>query len=242
MMKRRLWGLAAAFSLMMLGMMGVSAQEDACYAKNGTWDAAKQQCTMQSGVTVNVTYPLELAGTGIAEQTVDDFLEQTRTQFIQSYAPDWSLPGYANYWSMNVTYDLFQFSPDVRSVKLNLSDYTGGAHPNLTFQTFTFDLANQKVLALADIFQDGVNPWPTLAPIVEQDVTNQLGEAADPQWIQQGTGENPDNYQNWALTPDSLVFFFPPYQVVAYAYGPVTVNIPLVNISSLLKPEFVPPA
>jgi hypothetical protein len=241
-MKRWLWVLMVVCGLTVLGLGGVSAQEDACYAKNGVWDAEKQQCTMQSGVTVNVTYPLELAGTGIAEQTVDDFLTQTQAQFIQSYAPDFSLPAYANYWSMNITYDLFQFSQDVRSVKLNLSDYTGGAHPNLNFQTFTFDLANQKVLALTDIFQDGVNPWPTLAPIVEQDVTTQLGEAADPQWIQQGTGENPDNYQNFALTPDSLVFFFPPYQVVAYAYGPVTVNIPLAGLSSLLKPEFVPQA
>ena len=239
-MKRWLWVLAAVVALAMFGLGNISAQEDACYAKEGMWDADKQQCTLMSGVTVNVTYPLELAGTGIAEETVDDFLRQTRAEFIQSFTPEWSLPLYVNNWSRNITYELFQYSPDVLSVKLNLSDYTGGAHPNLNFQTFTFDLTQQKVLSLEDIFQDGVNPWPTLVPMVQQNVTDQLGEAADPQWVQQGTAENPDNYQNWALTPDALVFFFPPYQVVAYAYGPVTVEIPLTAISSLLKPEFMP--
>lgn len=237
-MKRWIWVMLLASGL--LAALPAAAQEDACYAKNGVWNPDEARCDMQSGVTVNLVYPLELVGTGIAEETVDNFLNETRTQFIQSYAPDWFLPAYANYWSLNITYDLFQFASDIQSVKLNLSDYTGGAHPNLNFQTFTFDLTQQKVLALEDIFQDGVNPWPLLAPLVQQNITEQLGDAADARWIQEGTGENPDNYRNFALTPDALVFFFPPYQVVAYAYGPVTVEIPLAAISGLLKPEFAP--
>lgn len=239
-MKRWFWALGAVMALAVSGLGGVFAQEEACYAKNGIWNADETRCEMQSGVTVNVVYPMELVGTGIAEATTDHFLNETRTLFIQSYTPDWSLPAYANHWSQTITYELFHFSSDVVTVKFAVSYYTGGAHPNLDFQTFTFDLAQQKMLALEDIFQDGVNPWPALVPMVQADVAAQLGEAADAQWVQQGTAENPDNYRNWALTPDALVFFFPPYQVVAYAYGPVTVEIPLTAISRLLKPEFGP--
>ncbi|MBI5670969.1 MAG: DUF3298 domain-containing protein [Chloroflexi bacterium] len=225
--------------LCLLLALPAAAQEDACYAKNGVWNADEARCDLQSGVTVNVVYPVELIGTGVAETTVDNFLNETRAAFIESYTPVWSLPAYVNNWALNITYELFRFSDDVQSIKFDLSDYTGGAHPNLNFQTFTFDLVQQRVLALEDIFADGVNPWPTLAPIVEQNVIEQLGEAADPTWIHDGTGENPDNYRNFALMPGALVFFFPPYQVTAYAYGPVTVKIPLSKISGLLKPELV---
>jgi len=241
-MKRWFWIFAAVVALAVFGLGNVFAQQDACYARNGIWNIDEARCEMHSGVVVNIIYPVDLAGTGIAEQMIDTFLNDTRASFIATYAPDWALPAYVNNWAMNISYELFQFSDEVQSMKFDISYYTGGAHPNLEFRTFTFDVAQQQMLALTDIFQDGVNPWPTLAPLVIEDVTEQLGEAAEPTWINDGTGENPDNYRSFALTPDSLVFFLPPYQVTAYAYGPVTVEIPLASISNLLKPEFVPQA
>jgi hypothetical protein len=40
------------------------------------------------------------------------------------------------------------------------------------------------------------------------------------------------------ITPDALTFFFPPYQVAAYAAGPQTVSIPLAQLGALLAPPF----
>jgi hypothetical protein len=238
---KRLFGITLVIlTASLFGLASASAQqEDACYAKNGNWNAELQKCEMQSGIVVNVTYPLELVGSGVAEQTVDTFLTEAQTQFLASYAPDLSLPAYANYWSMNIDYELYSFSANLMTVKLNIATYTGGAHGNLTFQTFTFDLAQQREIILADLFVEGVNPLATVAPLAQQNVLDQLGEGADPQWVQQGTSEDPLNYQSFALTPDSLLFFFPPYQVTAYAYGSITVAIPLLTISPFLKPEFV---
>lgn len=224
---------------LLFGILPTAAQENACYDKGGNWDAELQKCQTRTGVTVTVDYPMELVGIGIAEQTVDAFISQTRADFIQSYTPDFSLPNYANNWEMDVSYERFPFSEDIFTLRLNMYYYTGGAHPNLDFKTFTFDLAQQKELTLADIFRQDVNPWPVIAPLVEQNIIEQLGEEVDTEWVHTGSGENPDNYQHFALTPDSLIFFFPPYQVTAYAFGPVTVEIPLAAISDLLNPEFI---
>ncbi|HVO71034.1 MAG TPA: RsiV family protein [Aggregatilineaceae bacterium] len=56
--------------------------------------------------------------------------------------------------------------------------------------------------------------------------------------IHQGTGENPDNYKSWTITPDGLTFYFDPYQVAAYVAGTQTVTIPLAQLSAILAAPF----
>ncbi len=102
-----------------------------------------------------------------------------------------------------------------------------------TFQTFVFDLANEKALTLADLFQPGTDPLAVIAPLARQKVTEQISEITDVDWIAQGTAPDPANYANWVVTPDALVFFFEPYQVAA---GPQTVSIPWGELDGLAEP------
>jgi hypothetical protein len=73
---------------------------------------------------------------------------------------------------------------------------------------------------------------------VQADLTAQMGEFADPQWILDGTSSL-EAYMNFVVTQDALVFFFPPYQVAAYAAGPQMVAIPLEQLSGVLTSPFL---
>jgi hypothetical protein len=104
-----------------------------------------------------------------------------------------------------------------------------------------FDLAQEQQVMLDDLFTSTEDALAVISPIVQADLTAQMDEdLADPQWIEDGTGTNPDNYQNFVLTEDSLIFFFPPFQVAPYAAGAFEVTIPLADISSVLAPEYQP--
>ncbi len=214
-----------------------AAQDDPCYQKGGTFDTEQQRCVINTGIIIDIKYPLEAVQYPFVEQTVDEFLNGIRAEYVNSFAnmepTAWS-PGP---WGLNIDYEIFQFSPDVLSIKFNIGDYTGGAHGNLFFQTYTFDLAQNSVLALSDLFQPGADVLGTIAPIVQQDLAAQLGDMADTQWIQDGTSTL-DAYASFAVTPEALVFYFPPYQVAAYAVGPQTVSIPLTQLSGILSPLF----
>jgi hypothetical protein len=107
-----------------------------------------------------------------------------------------------------------------------------------TTQTFTFDLQNGVVLTLDDLFLDTAAALEVISPIVQADITTRLGEMLDTQWLEDGSGTSPDNYQAFALDGDHLIFYFQPYQVAAYAAGTQVVSIPLSDLSSVLKPEF----
>lgn len=238
-MKTRILTLSVvAASLFAFSLFPAAAQEDECYAKNGTWDADTSQCKLTVGVTVDVDYPLEYAAFPEAAAVIDSFIANQQQAFIASYTPDYSLPSYANNWWMGISHEDYQFSDSIRSIVFTNSFYTGGAHPNSGYSTFTFDVANGTQLQLEDLFVDGTIPWDSISALVQDDLNTRLTDMTDAATIELGTGMNPDNYKSWALTPDSLIFFFDPYQVAAYAAGPQQSEIPLSTFAGQLNSPF----
>lgn len=224
-----------------LPTMASHAQDDPCYLNNGIPDPDSGQCFLQGGLDIKLAYPLELAALPYPNGVVSQFLQDLRSATIQNYASSNTDPTYLIFpWSLYGSYDFYQFSDTVMSLNFTISEYTGGAHPNHYFQSFTFDLATEQEIALADLFLPDSDPFSLIGPLVEADLIVQQGGNADPTWIHEGTGSNPDNYQQFALTADSLILFFPPYQVGPYALGAFAVTIPLPSIASILAAPYQP--
>ncbi len=190
---------------------------------------------------MTIAYPLELLPYDFATAAVDEFIKERRTEFLQPVVDNFFTP-LSGMLTLQMDYELFQFSDTVTSLLYTDYDFTGGAHGMTTFKSFVFDLAGQRVLTLNDIFQPGLDPLVTVQPLVRQALETQLtemaGMAPDPQWLDDGTAPTPENYATWVLTSDALIFYFPPYQVAAYALGPQTVSIPLTDLANVLNPEF----
>jgi hypothetical protein len=228
--------------ILLVGVVPANAQdEDICLQQGGTWDPATGKCEVALSLTMNIDYPMEFVSYPFAKDALDQFVRDSRIAFLTPLTtPDFYYsPGPL---ALDITYQTFQFSDTVTSVQFDVYEYTGGAHPNSYYRTFVFDLGQERVLTLNDLFVAGVNPLDTIFPIVQADLQAQLTTMevpADGAWIDDGTGTIPENYQNFVLTEDSLIFLFPPYQVAPYAVGPFTVTIPLANLSGILAPEFV---
>jgi hypothetical protein len=225
--------------LLVSGVLTTVAQEDACFEKGGTWNADDSTCLIHDQIDMDVNYPVTYVEYPFVEQTVDAFIEETRTEFLGfvTTPETFSVPSVATFF-LSITYEEYQFSDTIVSLVFTVAEYTGGAHPNSWYKTFTFDLEQEQEILLDDLFIEGSDPLAVISPIVQEDLAETLGDMADPAWIEEGTGENPENYQNFAITPDELIFFFPPFQVAAYAAGPQQVSIPLSEISTILAPPF----
>ena len=229
--------------ILVLGLMSlptsILAQDDVCFERGGYWDTETGQCRYQAGLTISIDYPLEYVDHEFADITITEYLNAARRDFMTNFT-EYGL-GYSSVanWELNITYGEFRFSEDIVSIQFNIYEYSGGAHGNIYFETFTFDLANQKILNFDDLFQEEFDPLVTIAPIVQADLETQLGDMTDSQWIQDGTGSNPNNYRNFIITGESLIFLFPPYQVAAYVAGPQSVTIPLADLQSILVVPFL---
>ncbi|MEY2641255.1 MAG: Peptidoglycan-N-acetylmuramic acid deacetylase PdaC [Candidatus Parcubacteria bacterium] len=104
---------------------------------------------------------------------------------------------------------------------------TGGAHPNHTYTTYTFD-AYGNVVTLADVLQaryGGALTLDGLSQIARAQLETELGEDAAYGWIATGTEPTIENYQDFYLTGDDLVILFEPYAVGPYAWSARMVRV-----------------
>lgn len=216
-------------------------------APDAQWQVEGANCVLNeekvdgaSTSTLDMSYPYDLiAQYPFTKPSLLNILDPIRDGFWQSKAEN---PGDPNditsSWSMQVTAETTAFSATVFSVLFRVSAYTGGAHPYSELHTVTFDFANQTVLTLSDLFQEGVNPYPIIAPLARVQLLTAMPELGD--FIDTGTAPTADNYRSWGLTVDSLVVYFDQGQAGPSAAGTQTVTIPLASLADSLKPEFVP--
>lgn len=115
--------------------------------------------------------------------------------------------------------------PDFLSVKLAITQYTGGAHPMTIVSGLNYDRKTGKILMLSDVLpMIGL----TVSQVSEQ-ATAQLTQKLEGSIFPEGVNTNPENFSSFTVSADKVTFIFQPYQVAAYAAGPQEVSFPRVQ-------------
>jgi len=191
------------------------------------------------------TTPLSAKANKTAVETMQGWVIDTVSQFKNDGASS-----QGRKLSLQIVY-LISSSPHTVSYIFTTSEDTGGAHPNSFFTTFTFDTDPStgsthstssgqagSVLALADLFVPGADYLGTLSHIARAKLPALIGQYADQKMIADGTAPNTKNFQNFFVDNATLAILFDPYTVASYAVGPQTLQIPISDLSSILKSEY----
>lgn len=123
--------------------------------------------------------------------------------------------------------------------------YYGVAHPQQEFITINFDINNNKVMNLNDIFITNIDYIPILARICHDQLIQKLiadSDEKDPileQQIENGTKPVAENFKIWNLTEDGMIWTFPPAQVAAYVYGSQEITISYKTLAAIINKEYV---
>lgn len=140
---------------------------------------------------------------------------------------------------LTIRYKTDQVSPEVVSIELLVSDYqSGAAHPNNYTKVFNYDVAQKREIQLSDLFTKESNYLKTLSTIAKEQITAQLqkdGMSGDEQMITDGTQPTAENFQLFAIRPNSLILIFDPYQVAPYVAGTRKVTIPAEQLTQQLS-------
>ena len=237
---KRLWFVAAICALCMGGAV-VSAQstDDACLQKGGMMND-QGKCMLALNLAISVDYPLELTQqSDLVASTVDGVIAQAKDEIMQVVSGDF-IPGSGQY-ALDITYDTVTHSEDIYTLLLTLYQYTGGAHGGTSVLPYTFDLKQNKVLKLDDIFSNTDEALKIIEPLAQDAIKTAIGaEMVQDDMLTAGTAPTVDNYQFFALDQDAITFYFQQYQVGPYVIGIQQATIPLAQLSSVLKPEFAP--
>jgi len=111
----------------------------------------------------------------------------------------------------------------------------GAAHPLATAETFTFDLASGRRVALAGLFRRG-SPWLEVLSSETRKLLALLPSVNGSPTLAAGTAPELSSFSAWSLTKAGLQITFQEYQVAPYALGMPTVTIPLRDLRSVAAP------
>lgn len=209
---------ATAFLLTgaLLGAPMASSSPVGCGALGGVVANGSCQVTdNQPAYALDVSFPLDYPD----EQAIVDYLAQTREGFVNVAQG----PGARNLpYEMNVSADSFR-SEQTRSVVLTLFEDVGSAHPTTWYKSFTYDLSHGRPLTFDTLFAPGAAPLPTIFPIVQHELETKTGLTGS---ISQDDGLDPAHYQNFAVTDDSVIFYFGRAELLPSYAGATSVAVP----------------
>lgn len=118
------------------------------------------------------------------------------------------------------TFENVYVGPDVVSVKLVLSQYTGGAHPMTIFSGVNYDRATGRQLLEQDAFEMIGLTVGQVSAQATAELKRKLGDSM----FEEGANSNPENFSSFIISANTVTFIFQPYQVAAYAAGPQEVS------------------
>lgn len=201
----------------------------ACAELGGTVDADQiclvhaENPTYRLDFTFPADYPDQPALTAYLTETRDGFVN------VAGMPGSWNLP-----YILDARGTGYRSGPDdggTRSVVFEVYQNVGGAHPLTWFKGFNWDVAKKAPITFDTLFKKDTKPLDVIFPIVQAAVSRQLGVEAP---ISFDDGVNPANYQEFAITDDSVIFFFGQGQIMAEAGGALQATVPRAAIASML--------
>ncbi|MDX1889076.1 esterase [Mycolicibacterium sp. 050158] len=212
--------------------VGVAAAAPAppkCTDLGGVVDA-NQICQIQAsdpGYSLTIGYPVDYPDA----QAVFDYVKETRDGFLNvAKTPDFRTMPY----ELDTTETEFSSSVPphgTQSVVFKTYQGVGGAHPSTFYKAFNWDQGLRKPITIDTLFRKGTAPFPVIFPLVQAEVNKQLGQ---PVTMTQEAGLDPASYQNFAITNDSLIFFFSQGDVLPEAAGALQVAIPRGPVDAMI--------
>ncbi|AFM16601.1 Protein of unknown function (DUF3298) [Mycolicibacterium chubuense NBB4] len=221
--------LLAAGVLAGVAATPAAAAQPACTDLGGTVDA-QQIChvhvdnpTYRLDYTFPADYPDQQALIGYLTQTRDGFVN------VAEMPGQWNLP-----YVLDGKGTGYRTGPDdggTRSVVFEVYENVGGARPQTWYKAFNWDVVKKAPITFDTLFKPGTRPLDVIFPIVQSEVSRQLGVDSP---ISPADGLDPAKYQEFALTDDSVIFFFGQGEVMAGAGGALQATVPRSAIADLL--------
>ncbi|GAA4466434.1 hypothetical protein GCM10023189_48480 [Nibrella saemangeumensis] len=137
-------------------------------------------------------------------------------------------------WELEIKGDTIYVGPQVLTIRMETYANTGGAHPN-TFSTYySFNRATGKRLRLSDIVTDTT----ALAPIVERIFRLKQGIQEEQTLEEEGYFAGTGQFvlpEHVGIGRKGLIFYYNPYEIAAYAQGPIEIVVPYRTIREVLQ-------
>lgn len=182
------------------------------------------------GYRVHITYPQ--LGNTVADAELAIWAREQASAFIHAVGMIPTPP--PTPYELEISYEMVKASSRVISVVFFISTSMGGAHPEPGMATFVYDKHDGRRLSYNDLFinRDNSELVRSFSAICRQSLAEQLDGGLDAAMLNAGTAPDMANFDLFALTPNGIRVYFPPYQAAPYSAGYLNVTIPLADLAA----------
>jgi len=180
-------------------------------------------------------YALPVTGKQQVDAALGNYLEERRAEMQGLLRSTGVGRGRARANVDRIAFTAYTASPTLLSIRFEEFRDTGGAHPNMAYASFVFDMKRQAALGLGEIFSD----VPTALAVLSELATRRMELVLDGTMFQEGLAAKAENFDVFVLDDGDMVFTFAPYQVASYAQGTQILRVPLCHprLLPLLTPS-----
>lgn len=164
-------------------------------------------------------------------QAVADYVKRTRTDFMD-WIGAYSGPPRSYPFELDMTGAAFRSGDGeqgTRSLVFTVGNNTG-VHPVATYKAFNYSLVEHAPITFETLFKPGSNPLSVLNPIVGTVILKR-----DPTATEAANDLTADSYQQFAITDDTIVFYFNQDGLLPHEDGPLQVAVPRSEVAPMLS-------
>jgi len=189
-----------------------------------------------------IKYPVFQAPANVrtlANRTIESWARRELAQFGQEARSYFRNPGPGSRlpWTYEVRFTLSDAGNNVISCMATIFTFTGGAHPNTTFQFFNFGMVKgkPKQLTLQDLFKPHVRALDEVGNLVIGKLLNNMNA----EWVQNGQVRHLTKQQGdqFVISKSGLTYHFEPYAMGPYAVGSFEVPVAFSELTGMLDPK-----
>ena len=194
------------------------------------------QAKHTQGALITRTYP-KLVVSGSSQNAfnvqVADTLQALNTAFLKD-----ATQGKHPKSTLSTHYTLYRSTlnqhPVVSVLFESESNITGYAHPSHPLSSVTYDVVQNKVLTLGDVFKSGSDYLNVLSAYTRNELMSRKDAEQIKDFITDGTKPTAEHFKVWNLTDQGLLITFPEYAVAPYYYGKQQVLVPFSALKDIV--------
>jgi len=160
-------------------------------------------------------------------------LEPVRGELMPADRPD-----SAHDDSVDVNFEVILATGDLISVKIHKNVFFWSAmHPRSTTKTINYALDSGRIINLGDVFRPDSGYLEALSTYCIEALMqrSRVTDLSNREWVERGAAAKAENFRNWNIGRDGLIFTFNEYQVAPYAAGSFEVTIPYARLVPVIR-------
>jgi len=180
---------------------------------------------------------------------INKIIKQEIEEFISVFkknVEDWGdvyIPE-GSYSAFYINYKPKLLRNNLASIYFTISEnLAGAAHPNSYNHSLTFDLETNQKVELNDLFKVEEQEYlARLSELIRADLKAQFVERdmdSKGSTLETGTEPKMENFENFNITTQGIVFNFGSYQIAAYAAGEFYSLIEFSRLQDILQEKFI---